>query len=227
MVYRYKRRPRKQYKKKAMFKRYRKYKNRARLTGYGPLSQHQIVKLRYYSYNEDLAIASGSTEADLWACNSMFDPDVTGSGHQPRGFDQWTLFYNHYTVIGAKVTVNFMCTEAEEVGDFKVGIATRATTTGETAESYIEHRNTKSRILNGGNDSKATVTAYFSAKKFFHRSPNGDPNLKAVFTANPTEMAYWHVFAFPINATTTETLHYDITIDYIAILSEPKSLAIS
>jgi len=30
--------------------------------------------------------------------SSCFDPDFTGAGHQPRGFDQWKLLYNMYIV---------------------------------------------------------------------------------------------------------------------------------
>lgn len=37
--------------------------------------------------------------------NGLFDPNSTGIGHQPRGFDQWMQIYNKYTVIGARVKV--------------------------------------------------------------------------------------------------------------------------
>ena len=35
------------------------------------------------------------------------DPNHTGVGHQPLYFDQLMTIYNHYIVIGAKITVKF------------------------------------------------------------------------------------------------------------------------
>lgn len=35
--------------------------------------------------------------------NSLFDPDFTGIGHQPAGYDQITPFYNSWIVTGVKV----------------------------------------------------------------------------------------------------------------------------
>lgn len=37
--------------------------------------------------------------------NSIFDPDFTGTGHQPRGHDQYATIYQKYCVVGAKVLV--------------------------------------------------------------------------------------------------------------------------
>jgi len=37
--------------------------------------------------------------------NSIFDPDETSIGHQPRGHDQWSAMYQRYCVVGAKVLV--------------------------------------------------------------------------------------------------------------------------
>lgn len=37
--------------------------------------------------------------------NSIFDPNETAGGHQPRGHDQWEKIYNKYCVVAAKVRV--------------------------------------------------------------------------------------------------------------------------
>ena len=39
--------------------------------------------------------------------NSLFDPDFTGTGHQPYYFDQFATIYQRYTVIGSKLTATF------------------------------------------------------------------------------------------------------------------------
>ena len=40
--------------------------------------------------------------------NSLFDPNLSGLGHQPRGFDQLMAVYEKYTVVAAKITVCYV-----------------------------------------------------------------------------------------------------------------------
>jgi hypothetical protein len=35
---------------------------------------------------------------------AVYDPDYTGTGHQPYGFDQHSRLYNHYIVDTAIIT---------------------------------------------------------------------------------------------------------------------------
>jgi len=39
--------------------------------------------------------------------NSGFDPNRTGTGHQPRGWDQWAALYNRYRVDKTEVRASF------------------------------------------------------------------------------------------------------------------------
>lgn len=46
--------------------------------------------------------------------NSVYDPDSTGTGHQPRGYDQYAGFYNAYIVRGFSYNIMFRATS---IGD--------------------------------------------------------------------------------------------------------------
>ena len=43
-----------------------------------------------------------------FVANGAFDPNLTGVGHQPRGFDQFMAGYETFTVTGSKISVNFV-----------------------------------------------------------------------------------------------------------------------
>jgi hypothetical protein len=52
--------------------------------------------------------ASGTTDNYVFRANSLFDPNYTGAGHQPYGYDQWATFYSSWCVY--RTTLVFTCT---------------------------------------------------------------------------------------------------------------------
>lgn len=57
-----------------------------------------IVKL---PYSENIVLSTGTSGQGMtytWNLNSIYDPNRTGVGHQPLGYDQWNTFYNKYRV---------------------------------------------------------------------------------------------------------------------------------
>lgn len=62
------------------------------------------VKLGF-SENVSLDLSSTGYAEHTFRLNSLFDPDFTGTGSQPIGFDQWSAFYNRYRVHNTKFKV--------------------------------------------------------------------------------------------------------------------------
>lgn len=54
-----------------------------------------------------LLIPGGTTAATghMFRLNSVYDPDYTATGHQPRGYDQWAALYAYYRVHVATYSV--------------------------------------------------------------------------------------------------------------------------
>lgn len=88
--------------------------------------QRVMAKLDYY---DTIPIGNGvSTYAEyVFSMNSIYDPDVTGTGHQPRGRDQWANMYNKYIVRGCRYRVSAYAADATAATasavHFMVGVA--------------------------------------------------------------------------------------------------------
>lgn len=70
-----------------------------------PTSMSATVR---YVQRTDMAPQGLDTLAQTFAANDIFDPDVTGAGHQPRATNQYALLYDTFTVTSSKISVNWM-----------------------------------------------------------------------------------------------------------------------
>jgi len=52
--------------------------------------------------------STNATAQHTFRCNNIYDPDATGGGHQPRHFDILAEVYDHYTVLGSKMTAKIV-----------------------------------------------------------------------------------------------------------------------
>ena len=67
-----------------------------------------MVSTLRYTDRIDFAPTAITTLAHTFGANDVYDPNVTGVGHQPRGFDEYTLLYDTFTVTSSKMSVNWM-----------------------------------------------------------------------------------------------------------------------
>lgn len=71
-------------------------------------NNNYTVKLTYAdNFKHDIAINGSASIAQVFRMNSIFDPDVTGTGHQPVMRDLWASQYDYYTVIQADYKLRF------------------------------------------------------------------------------------------------------------------------
>lgn len=67
-----------------------------------PFAQRYITKLKY----SQPFVIDNFTPNYQFNLNSIFDPDRSGVGHQPYGFDQLAAIYNRYRVISCSWNIN-------------------------------------------------------------------------------------------------------------------------
>lgn len=55
-------------------------------------------------YTDTVALSAAFADQRTYAFNDLYDPNVTGVGAQPVGFDQWSSLYGRYFVTGCRFT---------------------------------------------------------------------------------------------------------------------------
>jgi len=105
------------------------------------IADRAIVHLKYIDHSNFVPSSyQGQREYRL---NSLFDPNYTGTGDQPVGFDQWTTFYANYRVFAASYRVRFFNNIASQVMCVTVPTNIQPTTFT-TLQEALEQRYAKS-----------------------------------------------------------------------------------
>lgn len=181
------------------------------------------TKLKYQNFRTLDPGVLGTPAGHAYSCNGMWDPDISGGGHQPRGFDQLMNIFNHAVVIGAKITVQVSHTSG--VNDTIVGIAIRDNFTIDTnMNNYLESRKCRHVMVGAGaNAEPKTISYKLNPNKFLNRSkPMSDPDLKNSAFNNPAESAYFHLFCGPVESVDATPVHCNVMIEYTCVFFEPK-----
>jgi hypothetical protein len=184
---------------------------------------------RWHRYSTFVSIAgtSGAVATHVFSANGMFDPDITSTGHQPMGFDQLILSYNHYTVTRARITCTFRNNVATTPGvAIRLdGSSTPVTVATDFLEAgVINHTSLERSAVSG---SIKTLELAVNIAKFEGVDDALDVvDLRGSSAANPAEQTYFHVLSWDPGAVTTSTI-VEVLIDYEAVWTEPRVLTAS
>lgn len=191
------------------------------------LPQKVMVKHKYVQTISQ-TIASNALGVFAWRANGMFSPYITAGGHQPMYFDQYSALYEHFCVVGAKVTFkvshNTLPTSdsAYRLCAFvDSNTAILATNIDGVAEGTLGRTIT---LVPPTQISQAVKTLNFSAKKTFGKAVLGNKALTGSSTSDPVEQ---QAFVVCIQGDTGQSTDVLIVaeIEYIAIWTELKEVA--
>lgn len=198
-----------------------------------PMAAVKKVTTTYFEKSITLNPASGGAPVlHSFNCNGMFDPDHTGTGHQPLGFDQLMAMYDHYVVVGSKITVNFSNNSSLASDRAIIGVITDDNNSipGDVNQ-IIENGKGSYAYLQplGSNNSSLSLSSTFSPKTALGVShPMASENLRGDSSTNPTEGAYFNIWASAVNALDNPVgITCTVLIEYVAIFTEPRQLALS
>ena len=107
------------------------------------LSPFPSSTFRDLTFCQRLGLGNGAVgvcgSEKVYRLNSLFDPDLSGVGHQPYGYDQLMAIYQRYKVIYCDVEVGFYQPTLSAVGCIQIdGPADGAVLTGFLPETVDE-----------------------------------------------------------------------------------------
>lgn len=197
-----------------------------------------FVKFKWRYYVNWVSGVGDSYILNNFRGNSLYDPDQTGVGDQPTGFDQWMNFYDHYDVQGSKIklTIDNKQYSAGVTPPLSM-IVTIFPSTGYYDPTVIgtqppdKQPMAFSKILapyNSGNSySRVKMRGYMTTNKMYgRRGTMEDEDFHAALNTNPAKQWYWNVVLQEITGSTANRLAVTgvIEIVYYAVLSRRQWL---
>jgi hypothetical protein len=191
-------------------------------------ARSRLLRLPYWT---GVTLSSTATLAStyVFSANGAYDPDITSTGHQPMGFDQMMLWYEHYTVMKSKITVNFT-NQSSSVG-VNVVIAVRPSTTATTDPTTVMENgalvNEKLAMSPQINSIKQLVMATNPGKATGVDDVLDNENLRGDLSNNPTEQTHYHLQSWNVETSATVTVWCEVYIEYWIVFTEPRILSSS
>jgi len=192
------------------------------------------TKLRYVT--SVVANISGSAAGTrIFAANGLYDPDITGTGHQPMGFDQFAGIYERYLVLHSKLVIkNLAPGAAANAAPVAIGVllSKDASIAYPSVDALMEQGQSK-YILGSCNHWIYSDAGTIRSKKYDPRSFFAvvDPQdiqdeIGAVVTSNPSSLAYFNIwYGQTPSGVDAASLTITVEIEYTCLFDKIREVA--
>lgn len=177
---------------------------------HGRSNQLAIIPDRYFCklvYTDHRQSASGGATSALqqFRGNSLFDPDFTNTGGQPRGFPKLAALYGFYRVYASQIKLRFASPTGIPTAQSLVGLAVMAhdksgdVTTASDPQKEEELPRCKAMVVRYGSTDQpiAQIKKMYKTRAIFgvdKQTVISDDLYGAAVTANPTNSWFWSIF---------------------------------
>lgn len=188
-----------------------------------PLAQGALLKFKYADSDFDMSTTAGNSYRQYYTfgANNLFDPDQTGVGVQPYGFDPTCSLFGNYQVYASKIKVRFYTAE----NPVYKAVCTVIPTTDIFLDWYDPNdlrvtAKAKQHIISSqeGITRGHFINHYCTTSRVFIGCSSKDADFGALVTSNPTRGWYWAVFTDTTDMATEDTIFMDVQITYYAVM---------
>lgn len=194
-----------------------------------PVSRILKTKLVYFE-RASLDPGLGGIAADyVWRLNSLYDPNLTGTGHQPAGFDQLMALYKYYAVVAAHAHVTFQSADPDNESLVMCHVNTLSTALTD-CQAAIENGRTNFQVI-GKEGSSRDITEMILSVSIPQETSSRDvldnQELWGTQSTDPTNIVYLHTTAQPNSSNNASVIGLYVAITYTAYFFEPRTVASS
>lgn len=204
------------------------------------LLQKSPLPVKFYGkfrYAETFTFTTGTGGVmgthQVMRLNNLWDPNYTGTGHQPYGFDQTYLLYSKYQVKRVKVTLIWSTTggSAEVMGAYKVQCnANGGNLTGISCDYATEQPQTATCLISASGNCRVVEQNFIvDLQKVFGVSKkefDDDGYISQSYSAaEPVKTALLTISAGSPSGVSGQTVTCQCILDYNAVFFERIDLA--
>lgn len=215
---------RKKYRKKYKYKKRKPSRKKMvilRISGVSIVPDRLLVRLKYSTQQLSAAATSVTRR---FALNGLYDPDLTGVGHQPKAFDEWMAFYEKYEVKSSTIKFNLINRSGVEIQACCMPSlsSTALTTISEMQEAPY------ARYVSLSGDDGGSATKFLmnkmNVKKLEGRNTYS-VNFTGSTSANPVALQEWHLLISSADNATNYSWTYQCEIVYSCIFYNRRQLS--
>lgn len=188
-----------------------------------------IMSMKYVQ-RQAVAPVAGAVFDQVYRGNGMFDPDVTGTGHQPNGFDEWGAFYKVYRVFASKIQTRLVAAATgTAVATAEISIIPSVSSSDYVdVDPEIVRENPQGKgILVMPGAGPQNLNHYMTSEKMLGSKINQNPDASSIFSTVPAQQWFWHINIQAADESTTLDMVLYSEITYYCELSQRTELTVS
>lgn len=190
------------------------------------LFANKMIQRMKYHEGFTISTTAGSPNQYFFSCNSIYDPNRSAAGHQPRGRDQMALFYQNYVVLKSQIFVQVKAPLTTDEWVIALSIQPNIITYPGDATSMFEGRNSYYKTFSGN----ATFPAQrkLSMKWNYRHMTNKYEKIMSEYTNDPGDEEF---FCISVSTTgggaSSGNCSFQVLVLYTVMSAQPKAVAAS
>ncbi len=164
---------------------------------------------------------------NVFSLNSVFDPEISGGGHQPREFDTWASIYGRYRVM--RVLCEIIARQRASHGLSIVLVPTNSST---ALAPFTDYVNELPRAvwcgITGSSQPVVEKKVAFDPKAILGMTAGeymADDTTSAATTTSPTQVVALHMVAYQVDQATVLDYEYEVRLRYEVEFYDRKTLS--
>lgn len=171
-------------------------RTQVKLIGPSPVPSKYIIKMKYVeTYQQTLTAAIPNTYS--WNINSIYDPNESGTGHQPYGHDTLQTMFNRYRVFACKWRVTIF--PISTTSNFQMVVTpSNDNSTPSDTDQVSERPRAVTKLVNYLGGQPTVFKGKISLPRLqgqTSRQYRNNENTQAQFGTNPSERCYLNIHA--------------------------------